>query len=158
MIGDAVNTAARLCSEAGPGEILIAEPLHAALTQPPPVSPLTPLPLRGKARPVPVYRIEWQDVAMDSDITGRAADRDRVEAPSPPRPLLSQPSARPTAEGGERAKTAKRRISLQLSLTNHSLFSPSGRVEGWEKRAGVMRATPHPRRILAVRVQSPAKF
>ena len=70
VIGDAVNIAARLCSEAGPGEILIAEPLHAALTQPPPVSPLTPLPLRGKARPVPVYRIEWQEVVMDSDITG----------------------------------------------------------------------------------------
>jgi hypothetical protein len=24
--------------------------------------------------------------------------------------------------------------------TNHSLFSPTVRVEGWEKRAGVMRA------------------
>jgi adenylate cyclase len=70
VIGDAVNTAARLCSEAGPGEILIAEPLHAALTQPPPVSALTPLPLRGKARQVPLYRIEWKDVQVDSDITG----------------------------------------------------------------------------------------
>ncbi|HET9212812.1 MAG TPA: adenylate/guanylate cyclase domain-containing protein, partial [Thermoanaerobaculia bacterium] len=29
VIGDAVNVAARLCSQAGPGEILIAEPLHA---------------------------------------------------------------------------------------------------------------------------------
>ncbi|MFL6192931.1 MAG: adenylate/guanylate cyclase domain-containing protein, partial [Thermoanaerobaculia bacterium] len=60
VIGDAVNTAARLCSEAGPGEILIAEPLYAALTMRPPVSALTPWPLRGKARPVPVYRVEWR--------------------------------------------------------------------------------------------------
>jgi adenylate cyclase len=71
VIGDAVNTAARLCSEAGPGEILIAEPLYTALGQPPPVSALTPWPLRGKARPVPVYRIEWQEVAADDDeVTG----------------------------------------------------------------------------------------
>jgi adenylate cyclase len=70
VIGDAVNVAARLCSQAGPGEILIAEPLHALLSQPPPVSSLTPVPLRGKSRPVPVYRIEWQDVPIDSEITG----------------------------------------------------------------------------------------
>jgi adenylate cyclase len=70
VIGDAVNIAARLCSQAGPGEVLIAEPLHAMLSQPPPVSSLTPVPLRGKSRPVPVYRIEWQDVPIDSEITG----------------------------------------------------------------------------------------
>src|SRR5436305_8144009 len=67
VIGDAVNTAARLCSEAGPGEILIAEPLHAALTQPPPVSPLTPLPLRRKAPPVPAYPPQWPLRPSDSD-------------------------------------------------------------------------------------------
>ncbi|HSU84912.1 MAG TPA: adenylate/guanylate cyclase domain-containing protein [Thermoanaerobaculia bacterium] len=70
VIGDAVNIAARLCSQAGPGEILIAEPLHAVLSQPPPVSSLTPVPLRGKSRPVPVYRIEWQDVVIETEITG----------------------------------------------------------------------------------------
>jgi len=70
VIGDAVNIAARLCSQAGPGEILIAEPLHAILSQPPPVSSLTPVPLRGKSRPVPVYRIEWQDVVIETEITG----------------------------------------------------------------------------------------
>ncbi len=70
VIGDAVNIAARLCSEAGPGEILIAEPLYAALGQPPPVSALTPWPLRGKARPVPVYRIEWESMIAGDEATG----------------------------------------------------------------------------------------
>jgi adenylate cyclase len=70
VIGDAVNTAARLCSEAGPGEILIAEPLYAALRRPPPVSALTPWPLRGKAHPVPVYRIEWDVIPLDEEVTG----------------------------------------------------------------------------------------
>ncbi len=60
VIGDAVNVASRLCAEAGPGEILIAEPLCQALATPPPLTALAPLPLRGKAQPVPVYRVEWR--------------------------------------------------------------------------------------------------
>jgi adenylate cyclase len=60
VIGDAVNTAARLCSEAGPGEVLIAQPFYTELRMRPPVSALTPWPLRGKAQPVPVYRVEWR--------------------------------------------------------------------------------------------------
>ena len=70
VIGDAVNTASRLCSEAGPGEILIAEPLYASLRRRPPVSALTPWPLRGKAQPVPVYRIEWKEMLPDEEVTG----------------------------------------------------------------------------------------
>ena len=59
VIGDAVNTAARLCSEAGPGEILIGEALHQILEAPPSVTALPPLQLKGKAQPVAVYRVEW---------------------------------------------------------------------------------------------------
>ena len=61
VIGDAVNVAARLCSEAAPGDILIAEPLYAALRLRPPVSLLTPIPLRGKAQPVGVYSVDWEE-------------------------------------------------------------------------------------------------
>lgn len=61
VIGDAVNVAARLCSEAAPGEILIAEPLYTALRLRPPVSSLTPIPLRGKAQPVGVYSVDWEE-------------------------------------------------------------------------------------------------
>ena len=59
VIGDAVNVASRLCSEAGPGEILIGESLHAALADPPPTTLLAPLSLKGKTQPVPVYRVGW---------------------------------------------------------------------------------------------------
>jgi adenylate cyclase len=59
VIGDAVNTAARLCSEAGPGEILIGQALYEALEAPPRVTPLPPLQLKGKAQAVAVYRVEW---------------------------------------------------------------------------------------------------
>jgi len=69
VIGDAVNTAARLCAEAGPGEILVAGGLVTALAEPPPVTALDPLPLKGKAQPVPVYRVEWRQ-APDAESTG----------------------------------------------------------------------------------------
>ena len=65
VIGDAVNIASRLCSEAGAEEILIAEPLHASLASPPPVTSLEPLALKGKAQPVPVYRVEWRQAPED---------------------------------------------------------------------------------------------
>jgi adenylate cyclase len=61
VIGDAVNTAARLCSEASPGEILVSESLYRALTSPPPVEVLVPQLLKGKAQPVPVYRVDWKE-------------------------------------------------------------------------------------------------
>jgi adenylate cyclase len=58
VIGDAVNTASRLCDKAGPGEILISEPFYKTLKKPPPVEALEPLQLKGKARAVAVYRVK----------------------------------------------------------------------------------------------------
>jgi len=58
VIGDAVNIAARLCSSAGPNEILVSETFLHALKEPPPVEELPPLPLRGKAKAVAVYRVK----------------------------------------------------------------------------------------------------
>jgi adenylate cyclase len=66
VIGDAVNTAARLCAEAGPGEILVAEPLFRELATPPPGENLEPLPLKGKAQAVAVYRVNWQGQGSDA--------------------------------------------------------------------------------------------
>jgi adenylate cyclase len=58
VIGDAVNTASRLCAIAGPGEILVSETLCQSLQDPPPLELLEPLELRGKAHAVPVYRVK----------------------------------------------------------------------------------------------------
>jgi adenylate cyclase len=58
VIGDAVNTASRLCSKAGRGDILISEPFYQALKSPPPVETLEPLQLKGKSQAVPVYRVK----------------------------------------------------------------------------------------------------
>ena len=56
VIGDAVNIASRLCSIAGPNEILISESFYQALKHPPKVEALEPIQVKGKTKKVPVYR------------------------------------------------------------------------------------------------------
>ena len=68
VIGDPVNTASRLCSRARAGEILLSELLYRRLTNPPRVRALEPMPLKGKARAVPVFSIE-----LSRDESGRVA-------------------------------------------------------------------------------------
>jgi adenylate cyclase len=58
VIGDAVNTASRLCSTAGPNEILIAEPFYQQLKQPPAVEALEPIQVKGKSKKILVYRVK----------------------------------------------------------------------------------------------------
>jgi adenylate cyclase len=58
VIGDAVKTASRLCSQAGPGEIILSRRFYDELTTPPAVEELEALELKGKAEKVPVYRVK----------------------------------------------------------------------------------------------------
>ena len=57
VIGDTVNTASRLCSAAGPREILISDEFRRALRAPPALVEMPPMELKGKSQPVPVYRV-----------------------------------------------------------------------------------------------------
>jgi adenylate cyclase len=58
VIGDAVNTAYRLCGKAGPNEILISEPFYEQLKKKPPVEALDPIQVKGKTKKIPVYRVK----------------------------------------------------------------------------------------------------
>ena len=58
VIGDAVNTAYRLCGKAGSNEILISEPFYQQLKQKPAVEALEPIQVKGKAKKIPVYRVK----------------------------------------------------------------------------------------------------
>ena len=58
VIGDTVNTASRLCSAAGAGEILLSDEMRKALKSPPKLTKRPAMELRGKSQPVPVYRVK----------------------------------------------------------------------------------------------------
>jgi adenylate cyclase len=58
VLGDAVNVAARLCAEAGPGEILVTEPLLRVVREQVETEFLPELALKGKAQVVQVYRLK----------------------------------------------------------------------------------------------------
>jgi adenylate cyclase len=58
VIGDAVNVANRLCSEAGPGEILVSEAVCEVVKDHADYEYLTAMALRGKTRSVQVYRVK----------------------------------------------------------------------------------------------------
>jgi class 3 adenylate cyclase/tetratricopeptide (TPR) repeat protein len=55
--GDAVNVAARLEQAAQPGEVLIGQPTLALVRDAAEVQPVDPLELKGKAEPVPAFRL-----------------------------------------------------------------------------------------------------
>jgi class 3 adenylate cyclase len=55
--GDAVNVAARFEQAAAPGEVLIGEATHAFVPAAVVAEPVAPLTLKGKAEPVPAYRL-----------------------------------------------------------------------------------------------------
>jgi len=73
--GDAVNVAARLEQAAQPGEVLVGEPTLRLVRNAAEVEPIEPLELKGKAEPVPAYRLlhvrdapEWRH---DARFVGR---------------------------------------------------------------------------------------
>jgi adenylate cyclase len=57
VIGDTVNTASRLCGEAGPREILLSDGFRHALHAPPPLYACPPMELKNKSQPVTVFRV-----------------------------------------------------------------------------------------------------
>ncbi len=59
VLGDAVNTASRLCSKAAKGEIMISEPFYKRLKKPPEVEAREPIPLKGKSQPVANYLAKY---------------------------------------------------------------------------------------------------
>ncbi len=64
VIGDAVNVAARLCAEAGPGEILVSEAFLRVLREQVECEFLPEMGLKGKAQVVQVYRVRPDGVPI----------------------------------------------------------------------------------------------
>jgi adenylate cyclase len=58
VIGDVVNVASRLCSNAKGGEILVSDPLYQAIAAKPRVEAMEPLAVKNRAQPVKVWRVK----------------------------------------------------------------------------------------------------
>jgi class 3 adenylate cyclase/tetratricopeptide (TPR) repeat protein len=74
VTGDAVNTAARLEQAAGAGEVWIGEPTYRLVRDAVVAEPIDPVDAKGKAEPVPAYRLE-------EVIVGAEAHARRLDAP-----------------------------------------------------------------------------
>jgi adenylate cyclase len=72
VIGDAVNVANRICSEAAPGEILVSEALCQVVKDQAEYEYLPAMALRGRIRSVQVYRVKGVGT-QDSGVTGRGS-------------------------------------------------------------------------------------
>jgi adenylate cyclase len=65
-IGDTVNVASRLTSQAGPGQIVISNATHAQLGREIPCCPLSAMKLKGRAEPIDVHEVLWRDPSPQS--------------------------------------------------------------------------------------------
>ena len=67
VIGDAVNLASRLCSNAHGEQILISQSTFASLNGGLPTRRLDPIRVKGKEEPVDIYEVTWKE--SDADMT-----------------------------------------------------------------------------------------
>jgi class 3 adenylate cyclase len=86
VTGDAVNVAARLEQAAIPGEVLLGDSTFGLVRDAVEVEPVEPLELKGKAEPVPAFRLVLvrEDTAghrrhLDSPMVGRAKELEMLE-------------------------------------------------------------------------------
>lgn len=70
-IGDTVNTAARLESKAGPGEILVSQAVYEQLRERVPMEYVGQLQLKGKKEPANVYRVTEPGETMQTPLNRR---------------------------------------------------------------------------------------
>jgi adenylate cyclase len=71
VIGDAVNVANRLCSEAGPGEILVSEALCQVVKDHADYEYLPAMTLRGRTRSVEVFKVKGVGKSHESRVTSQ---------------------------------------------------------------------------------------
>jgi len=72
VIGDAVNLASRLCSNAAGGQILISESTFRQLNETLQAQKLEPIRVKGKETPVEIYEVLWKEPVADRPVPQQA--------------------------------------------------------------------------------------
>ncbi|MFE6745221.1 AAA family ATPase [Kitasatospora purpeofusca] len=98
VVGDSVNTAARLQTAAAPGEVLICADTAAMVRAQVGVEPVEPLRLKGKSRPVPAWRVTAPDTTADE--------------PAPVTPFIGRSDELAVLESGYRRARERREVCL----------------------------------------------
>ena len=78
VIGSHVNLAARLCTAAAPGQILIAEQVAAGIERRIPIRALEPVRVKGIEEPVQVFEVEWRAPDAASRTAPRGSNMTKV--------------------------------------------------------------------------------
>jgi adenylate cyclase len=68
VVGDTVNVGARLCSIAGPGEIVLSEEVRIQIDPAPKLDDAGRVELKGVDRPLAIYRVSAEQVATTAEI------------------------------------------------------------------------------------------
>ncbi|MFC5661415.1 ATP-binding protein [Kitasatospora misakiensis] len=98
VVGDSVNTAARLQTAAAPGEVLICADTAAMVRGQVGVESVEPLRLKGKSRPVPAWRVTAPGAAADD--------------PAPVTPFIGRTEELAALDRGYRQARDGRRVCL----------------------------------------------
>ncbi len=72
VMGDDVNLAARLMSAGAPGQVLLAQSVHAKVAGRFAITALPAIRVKGKTDPIPIYQVD--DLAEENPLTGRLRD------------------------------------------------------------------------------------
>ncbi|MFF7588513.1 AAA family ATPase [Kitasatospora purpeofusca] len=102
VVGDSVNTAARLQTAAAPGEVLICADTAAMVRAQVGIEPVEPLRLKGKSRPVPAWRVTAPDATADE--------------PAPVTPFIGRTDELAVLERGYRRARERREVCLATVL------------------------------------------
>jgi adenylate cyclase len=86
VVGDTVNVGARLCSQAGRGEIILSDQVLQRVPDPPEVEPVGPVTLKGVSREIRLWRVvspNWTNVDRSAVVAvGSAASSDGANSPA----------------------------------------------------------------------------
>ncbi|WP_406095722.1 AAA family ATPase [Kitasatospora purpeofusca] len=102
VVGDSVNTAARLQTAAAPGEVLICADTAAMVRAQVGIEPVEPLRLKGKSRPVPAWRVTAPEATADD--------------PGPVTPFIGRTEELAALERGYRRARERREVCLATVL------------------------------------------